>query len=179
MIGVVDPNSLNYWKTPFVDNSTSPPSILNPNHCFGQFNGDPSVCGNTSLIGRPREQGYFMFRYDTPEQLDSLASFLSYKIPDGHYIIAYSYIPNNFGGTLLYNSPLYANWPNNLFTAFQNLGASGFTSSAQHDDGFIFFCEKGDTTTAIEVRSDSIAPCLLYTSPSPRDKRQSRMPSSA
>ena len=88
MIGVVDPNSLNYWKTPFVDNSTSPPSILNPNHCFGQFNGDPSVCGNTSLIGRPREQGYFMFRYDTPEQLDSLASFLSYKIPDGHYIIA-------------------------------------------------------------------------------------------
>ena len=38
------------------------------------------------------------------------------------------------------------------------LGASGFTSSAQHDDGFIFFCEKGDTTTAIEVRSDSIAP---------------------
>ena len=108
MIGVVDPNSLNYWKTPFVDNSTSPSSILNPNHCFGQFNGDPSICGNTSLIGRPREHGYFMFRYDTPEQLDSLASFLSYKIPDGHYIIAYSYIPNNFGGTLLYNSPLYA-----------------------------------------------------------------------
>ena len=25
----------------------------------------------------------------------------------------------------------------------------------------------------------SIKPCLLYTSPSPRDKRQSRMPSSA
>ena len=71
MIGVVDPNSLNYWKTPFVDNSTSPPSILNPNHCFGQFNGDPSVCGNTSLIGRPREQGYFMFRYDSPIRLTS------------------------------------------------------------------------------------------------------------
>ena len=26
---------------------------------------------------------------------------------------------------------------------------------------------------------DSLPPCLLYTSPSPRDKRQSRMPSSA
>ena len=158
MIGVVDPNSLNYWKTPFVDNSTSPPSILNPNHCFGQFNGDPAVCGNTSLIGRAREQGHFMFRYDVPEQLDSLASFLSNKIPDGHYIIAYSYIPNNYGGTLLYNSPLYANWPNSLFTAFQNLGASGFTGSNQYDDGFIFFCQKGDTTTAAEVRTDSIAP---------------------
>ena len=29
------------------------------------------------------------------------------------------------------------------------------------------------------VNSDQIKPCLLYTSPSPRDKRQSRMPSSA
>ena len=27
--------------------------------------------------------------------------------------------------------------------------------------------------------ADAIHPCLLYTSPSPRDKRQSRMPSSA
>ena len=29
------------------------------------------------------------------------------------------------------------------------------------------------------VTSESVFPCLLYTSPSPRDKRQSRMPSSA
>ena len=29
------------------------------------------------------------------------------------------------------------------------------------------------------LRSLGIKPCLLYTSPSPRDKRQSRMPSSA
>ena len=29
------------------------------------------------------------------------------------------------------------------------------------------------------VHSDSLNACLLYTSPSPRDKRQSRMPSSA
>ena len=28
-------------------------------------------------------------------------------------------------------------------------------------------------------RSAPVGPCLLYTSPSPRDKRQSRMPSSA
>ena len=27
--------------------------------------------------------------------------------------------------------------------------------------------------------TEELAPCLLYTSPSPRDKRQSRMPSSA
>ena len=158
MVGVVDPNTLNYWKTPFIDNSTTPSSILNPNNCFGQYNGDPGVCGNTSLIGRAREHGYFMFKNNSPSQLDSLASMLSSKIPDGYYIIVYSYIPNNYGGTLLYNSPLYANWPTNLFSTFQNLGATGFTNSNQPDDGFIFFCKKGDPNTAIEVRSDTISP---------------------
>ena len=40
--------------------------------------------------------------------------------------------------------------------------------------------EKKDTNEAC-VQSDNSqdTPCLLYTSPSPRDKRQSRMPSSA
>ena len=33
--------------------------------------------------------------------------------------------------------------------------------------------------TAIELRERGTNNCLLYTSPSPRDKRQSRMPSSA
>ena len=143
MVGVIDPNSLNYWKTPFRDNSTTPPSVLNPNNCFGQYNGDPSVCGNTSLIGRPREHGYFMFKNNSPSQLDSLASMLSTKIPDGYYVIVYSYIPNSYGNTLLYNSPLYTNWSTNLFSAFQNLGTTGFINSNQPDDGFIFFCEKG------------------------------------
>ena len=32
---------------------------------------------------------------------------------------------------------------------------------------------------AIAKRLDRLSRCLLYTSPSPRDKRQSRMPSSA
>ena len=35
-----------------------------------------------------------------------------------------------------------------------------------------------ETVTAI-ARTDGRITCLLYTSPSPRDKRQSRMPSSA
>ena len=36
-----------------------------------------------------------------------------------------------------------------------------------------------DRYAAIEQRRKDITACLLYTSPSPRDKRQSRMPSSA
>ena len=36
-----------------------------------------------------------------------------------------------------------------------------------------------DTLVCHEVGHALYTPCLLYTSPSPRDKRQSRMPSSA
>ena len=40
--------------------------------------------------------------------------------------------------------------------------------------------EINENTAAIEnLRNDVSGACLLYTSPSPRDKRQSRMPSSA
>ena len=38
---------------------------------------------------------------------------------------------------------------------------------------------RGDSTEFGVARFLRIYPCLLYTSPSPRDKRQSRMPSSA
>ena len=158
IVGVIDPNSLEYWKTPFIDNSTSPPTVLNPNHCFGQFNGDPAICGNTTLWGRNREDGIFIFDSSDPVHLDSLTSLLSNKIPNGYYIMTYSYIPNSYNGSLLYNSPLYANWSNDLFSAFQMLGANGFNNSNPVDDGFIFFCKKGDPSSAIEVRTDTIAP---------------------
>ena len=40
--------------------------------------------------------------------------------------------------------------------------------------------DKGDVFNLFDyVLTDDARPCLLYTSPSPRDKRQSRMPSSA
>ena len=39
--------------------------------------------------------------------------------------------------------------------------------------------EEGIETPALMFFPDEINICLLYTSPSPRDKRQSRMPSSA
>ena len=36
-----------------------------------------------------------------------------------------------------------------------------------------------NSSKSASVKTDKIQSCLLYTSPSPRDKRQSRMPSSA
>ena len=38
---------------------------------------------------------------------------------------------------------------------------------------------KGNNNDTVEKTTILLYPCLLYTSPSPRDKRQSRMPSSA
>ena len=38
---------------------------------------------------------------------------------------------------------------------------------------------KETSNQSIELVKKGFNPCLLYTSPSPRDKRQSRMPSSA
>ena len=39
--------------------------------------------------------------------------------------------------------------------------------------------EEHITSSILSDRLDRLTTCLLYTSPSPRDKRQSRMPSSA
>ena len=44
---------------------------------------------------------------------------------------------------------------------------------------FPIISEKSKMDMALEYVSESPGACLLYTSPSPRDKRQSRMPSSA
>ena len=41
------------------------------------------------------------------------------------------------------------------------------------------FVFKGEWSSVEDIDEDVIRDCLLYTSPSPRDKRQSRMPSSA
>ena len=47
-------------------------------------------------------------------------------------------------------------------------------------DVFWYLAERPAWDAATEtILRDLFKPCLLYTSPSPRDKRQSRMPSSA
>ena len=59
-------------------------------------------------------------------------------------------------------------------------------SALFHPDAEIDFSAFGGPTGSVETLTQFLKPiaeqvpsCLLYTSPSPRDKRQSRMPSSA
>ena len=46
-------------------------------------------------------------------------------------------------------------------------------------EGLVDELPAGDVSPIYEGDGDAFGTCLLYTSPSPRDKRQSRMPSSA
>ena len=47
------------------------------------------------------------------------------------------------------------------------------------DEDGLFVFESDDSLKVLVLENDQPGSCLLYTSPSPRDKRQSRMPSSA
>ena len=64
--------------------------------------------------------------------------------------------------------PVVNPWPNTYGIWADELKALGLEQLLEHrwSDTISYFSEGGST-------------CLLYTSPSPRDKRQSRMPSSA
>ena len=48
-----------------------------------------------------------------------------------------------------------------------------------HDDPVNGIVGDDEAVPVLELVLDDVWGCLLYTSPSPRDKRQSRMPSSA
>ena len=73
---------------------------------------------------------------------------------------------------------LLANWRTNLLGSSAK-GAEFFMKHMLGCENDVNATEltEGKRPTDIRWRDDT--PCLLYTSPSPRDKRQSRMPSSA
>ena len=60
---------------------------------------------------------------------------------------------------------------------------SGFSynTSGMHLATLQVFDDDGESTEVliVPIQVENVAPCLLYTSPSPRDRQKSRMPSSA
>lgn len=159
LVVVIDPCTLLNWKTPHLD---ADGIIHNEENCFGQYNGDPDVCPGTHLMGRDREQGMFVFRYQSVDEMDSLAVFLNSKIPDGFYVAAYTFIPD------AYTNPtsLYGAMPPDLITAFQNLGATNISNN-QPDDGWILFAKKGFPANTVEIHTpDTISSGVSYPSQS-------------
>ena len=94
------------------------------------------------------------------------------------------FIANDKPIVVSYDNQLY--WP--VFKSYPETAFGGdFDTEAEYRDEFVqeLINEKGWMLWPVirysydTINLASSIPCLLYTSPSPRDKRQSRMPSSA
>ena len=77
------------------------------------------------------------------------------------------------------NGPSENNLANTDAPEAQNADAEGNTSPTAEPTLNTPETPKQEASTASSSPSETDETCLLYTSPSPRDKRQSRMPSSA
>ena len=127
-IAVLDSLSFNAWGTPFQGQNSS--------NYFGQINFD----GN---CGKPRVQRFFIFQANNATQLSGLKDMLVNKVPDGNYILAWTWIRNDF-------SKWDAADPA-MRNVFVNLGADSITSISNDSLPYIFFVKKGDKSTALEV----------------------------
>lgn len=128
MVGVVDPFDFSTWLTRYNDVGLH----------FGNVN-DNGSC-------RSRQEKYFIFRETSHAQMDSLGNMLANAIPDGHFIVVYTYL------RLLRDS--VAN--STAMAALHSLGANNLYNGTVPDSvPYIFFCKKGDLSSAQEVWGDS------------------------
>ena len=75
-------------------------------------------------------------------------------------------------------SALYADTVHDKFSGGRQMNGHFATPLTDDQGNWLVSTKQYNVTSAISSLAGH-APCLLYTSPSPRDKRQSRMPSSA
>ena len=159
IVGVVDPISLKHWCVDCPNGITYGSSPCDSYHSVGQYNGCPPYGVNN--IGRNRRHGFFIFSMTDSTQMNSLANFLDNYIPDSSYIIAYSFIYDQFGiFTSALNSNIRENWTPQLYSAFNNLGAVNITPSSPND-GFIVYAQKGNPSSTVEIHTtNTVDPTL-------------------
>lgn len=101
---------------------------------FGQLNED-SV-GN--------KLGIFIFKTNSPTQMAAMANMLNDSVPNGNYILAYTW---RIGG--------FSTWPAATMNAYLGIGADSIQYIGDSIP-YIFFGRKGDPNSVIEVFGDSI-----------------------
>ncbi len=84
------------------------------------------------------QENYFIF-YSTTENMQKLAEFIGNKVPDGDYILIYSFMNGNFQNYNTYTTDV-----------FKSLGAYQIEGT-NNNIPYIFFTKKGDLSTAEEV----------------------------
>src|SRR5690606_4974738 len=113
---------------------------------YGNYN-DEGAC-------RPRQEKYFIFRNNSPDQLNSMATMLADTIPDGHFVLVYTYL--RLARTALEST--------NGMAAMQSLGAVDLANGSVPDSvPYIFFCRKGDPSSVQEVWGDSATAVINMT----------------
>ncbi|MBL7984468.1 MAG: hypothetical protein JNM91_05685, partial [Flavobacteriales bacterium] len=158
-LAVVDPVDLEEWRTWW--DSTG--------HFLNAQNDQPNPCAFSY-----RSQGNFQFRLNTVAnegvvQLPALANALEDSIPDGHYILLFTY-------RSLYRDVIDAVAPQ-LFDVLEDLGAANLADGTVPDSSaYIFFCQKGNNTFTQEhwsTRTDSTISMSAFVPVSGRAGRMS------
>lgn len=128
---IFDSLTFKAWGTHYIDGLGN---NYNPDNSFGNAN-DLGAC-------RPRVEYYFIFRVQNIAQMDSLASLLTNKIPDGNFILVHS----AEGG--LFKDTNY--WKEYHYQAFEQLGALNIRNVPNYNP-YIFFVKKGQPASAKEI----------------------------
>jgi len=90
---------------------------------------------------------FFIFRNNSPAQMDALAYMITDSLPDGYYILMYSWYWNMFSQ--------YAPFPSSLNTALSNLGATVMPTMGDSLP-FALFVKKGTPSSVQEMVGTSI-----------------------
>lgn len=124
-VAVVDPFDFTSWMTRYGG--------------VGRYVGN---INNEGACGRLRQEKHFVFWFHAPAQMDSMANLLTADIPDGHYVLVYTY----------YRLMRTALEGSNAMAALAALGANDLAGGAVPDSvPYIFFCKKGVPASVQEV----------------------------
>lgn len=124
VVAVVDPFDFSAWMTRYGG--------------VGRYYGQRNVDGSC----RERNERVFIFEYTSESQLEGLANMISQEVPDGHYLLVFTY--HRLDREALEDSPVMA--------AMEALGATNLSQGVVPDSvPYIFFSQKGDPATIQEV----------------------------
>lgn len=136
-IAIIDKCTLKPWGTKKLLNGV----LYNPDHDFGNAN---------NLAGPPGRwwtvEYYFVFRITIPAEMDSMRNLINNKIPDGNYVLAYSF------GNGMFSDPTI--WTPSHVLAFKNLGADNM-NLVPDNVPYIFFGQKGNPGIAQDTIGSS------------------------
>lgn len=132
-VAVVDPFDFTAWQTGYNGEG----------RYYGQFN------AGGACLNRPKR--VFAFAYN---QMDTMAYMLRHLVPDGHYVLIYTYI----------NLQLPAVQSSTALATMAELGAAGLANgNVPTGVPYIFFCQKGSLSSVQEVWGNSPSDLITMT----------------